>query len=73
MPDVVIHHEDCPICQSEDVASYWWQRGQAWIIICGNCKHEAGRESEEHRAWQMWDEEARDAREDHLKAQGAQQ
>lgn len=55
---VTIEHEPCPKCASVNVEPYWWHRGQAWIIICQDCKHEEGREDAEYEAWQVWDEAA---------------
>ena len=55
---VTIEHEACPKCRSVSVEPYWWHRGQAWIIICQDCKHEAGRERDEGTAWSVWDAEA---------------
>jgi hypothetical protein len=57
--EVLIEHEPCPKCQSVNVAPYWWHTGQAWIIVCQDCRHEKGRESEEHKAWRVWDEAAK--------------
>lgn len=53
----------CPKCDSlHDPYPYWWQRGQAWIIICGNCKHEEGREEQEGLARNVWNKAAETAR-----------
>lgn len=53
----------CPKCESHGAYTYWWQRGQAWIVICPDCKHEAdARESHEHEARAIWNREARAAR-----------
>lgn len=53
----------CPKCHSlTGPYLYWWQRGQAWIVICGDCKHEAhARESTEYAARNIWNDEARAA------------
>jgi hypothetical protein len=55
---VIIEHEACPKCGGINVEPYFWERGQAWIIICQDCKHEAGREHAEYAAWHVWDEAA---------------
>lgn len=57
---VILEHEPCPKCKSTNVDAYWWHTGQAWIIICYDCKHEEGREDSEHAAWRIWDSVARD-------------
>lgn len=51
----------CPECYSTSGPHlYWWTRGQAWLVICGDCKHEANaREEHEYRARDIWNEEAR--------------
>ena len=36
---------------------YFWERGQAWMIICGSCKHEVGRETTEGEAREKWNAE----------------
>lgn len=51
----------CPKCQcATGPHTYWWTRGQAWLAICGDCKHEAtARESHEHEARAIWNKEVR--------------
>lgn len=52
----------CPECDSlTGPHLYWWSRGQAWIVICQECKHEEGREGREYLARDVWNKAARDA------------
>lgn len=49
----------CPECNSLHAPyPYWWQRGQAWIIICSNCGHEESREASEGEARAVWNKAA---------------
>jgi hypothetical protein len=54
----------CPKCESIGGPHlYWWTRGQAWLVICSDCKHEAkARESHEYAARSIWNNEAEAAR-----------
>jgi hypothetical protein len=52
------HHEDCPECGSENIRLFHSHYCQAFIIICDDCKHEAGCERHEYQAWRVWDDEA---------------
>ena len=53
----------CPKCCSvSGPHTYWWSRGQAWLVICAECKHEAdAREGLECLARDKWNNEARQA------------
>lgn len=54
----------CPKCGSADGPHlYWWSRGQAWLGICNDCKHECdARENGEWKVRQIWNGEAEAAR-----------
>ena len=58
MASIATHLEDCPKCGSDDLRVFHSHYCQAFIIICDNCKHEAGRERHEYQAVRVWNEEA---------------